>query len=184
MKFVNCAMFPINKTGKCCSQFPPSRNSTQKPYFQRDCVTSLEKYKKLFTFLFQGNTFRKFLNLLLFYLSVFFNCQQHLYLLLFSLNFTAFSACLCESGVTQQSFEFGCMVRGAWCVVRGAWVQMCRSGARDFCTLQKGKQHRFLCFSFFFLCILISFVHFHICMFFDSLRAFPQIWKQVMKSQY
>ena len=42
-----------------------------------------------------------------------------------------------------------CVVRGAWCVVRGAWVWMCRSGARDFCTLQKGKQHRFLCFLLF-----------------------------------
>ena len=34
-------MFPENKTGKCCFHHPPSRNSTQKYYLQRDCVTFL-----------------------------------------------------------------------------------------------------------------------------------------------
>ena len=29
-KFIKCAMFPENKTGKCCFHHPPSRNSTQK----------------------------------------------------------------------------------------------------------------------------------------------------------
>ena len=112
-------MFPENKTRKGFFHIPPSRNSTQKQ--QRDCVTSLEKYKKLFTFLFQGNTFRKFLNLLLFYLPVFFNCQQHLHLLLFSLNFIAFSACTCESGVTQRFFRV--WMHGAWCVGLDVQVQ-------------------------------------------------------------
>ena len=34
MKFINCAMFPDNKTGKCFYHFPPSGNSSQKYYLQ------------------------------------------------------------------------------------------------------------------------------------------------------
>ena len=34
MKFINCAMFPENKTGKCFYHFPPSGNSSQKYYLQ------------------------------------------------------------------------------------------------------------------------------------------------------
>ena len=86
--------------------FPPSKNSTQKQYLQRDCLTFHEQQKLFVCFLFlQENTSRKFLIFLLSYLPVFY-CKYRLHLLSFSLIVLAFPACTCESVGIQHSFEF------------------------------------------------------------------------------
>ena len=71
-----------------------------------------------------------------------------------------------------------CVVRGAWCVVRGAWCVVrgfgCVGLAPEISArCKRASNTGSYVFSFFFLCILISFMYYHICMFFDSLRAFP-----------
>ena len=129
---------------------PPSKNSTQKQYLQRDCLTFHEQQKLFVCFLFlQENTSRKFLIFLLSYLPVFY-CKYRLHLLLFSLIVLAFPACTCEPVGIQHPFQFFF----AWCRAK-----VCKSDSKDICTLQ----HRFLCFLLFlYFYFLFSFLHMYV----------------------
>ena len=92
-------------------------------------MTFLEKYKLFIFFFFQENTSRKFLNLLLFYLPVF--CLQ------ISYGFAIMSRPFLRARASQlvrstlSSFFARCRAK------------VCRSGSKDICTPQKGKQHGF-----------------------------------------
>ena len=120
-------MFPKNKTGKYFFHFPPSRNSTQKQYLQRDCVTFLEKYK-LFIFFFSRKHFQKVLKPSV----ILFACFLPANIVWICHYVTAFPACTCELvRSTLSSFFARCRAK------------VCRSGSKDICTAQKGKQHGF-----------------------------------------
>ena len=148
---------------------PPSKNSTQKQYLQRDCLTFHEQQKLFVCFLFlQENTSRKFLIFLLSYLPVFY-CKYRLHLLLFSLIVLAFPACTCEPVGIQHPFQFFSRGVGPRCVSLTRKISAhCNTGSYVF--------------SFFFIFIFILFLA-YVC-YFNSLSEFPQIWKQAMKSQY
>ena len=104
-------MFPENKTGKCFFHFPPSRNSTQKQYLQRDCVTFLRS-KNCLSFFFPRRHFQKVLYSSVILFACFFDSKYHLHLPLFSLTVMAFPACTCVLVHIQHSSEFLCVVSG------------------------------------------------------------------------
>ena len=137
--------------------FPPSKNSTQKQYLQRDCLTFHEQQKLFVCFLFlQENTSRKFLIFLLSYLPVFY-CKYRLHLLSFSLIVLAFPACTCEPVGIQHSFEFFCLVSGQGVQV---WLESYLHTATQVPMFSP----------FSLLLFLFSFLHYHTCMLFQ----FPQ----------
>ena len=106
--FINCAIFPKIRLENV---FPLS--TIEKFHAEIVFVAGLRdrswEVKNVYLF-FQDNASRKFLNLLLCYLPVFW-LQYRLQLPLFSLNVMAF-ACTCEPVGIQLSFEFLCLVLG------------------------------------------------------------------------
>ena len=144
IKFINCATFPENNTGKCISHFPPSRNSTQKQYLQRDCVTFHEKQKLFIFFFFPGRHFQKVINL---------------FVILFSCSLTAISStfviifadCHGLSCVHVRASSYTALFRvslggvGLRCVGLAQKISArCNTGSYVF--------------SFFFICIFILFL--------------------------
>ena len=149
--------------------FPPSKNSTQKQYLQRDCLTFHEQ-QKLFVclFFFTRKHFQKVLNLSV----ILFACFLLQISSAFAIIFTDCSGLSCVH-VRASWYTAPFLVFFAWCRAK-----VCKSDSKDICTLQ----HRFLCF------LLFLYLYFYslscICMLNNSLSEFPQIWKQAMKSQY
>ena len=98
--------------------FPLSRNSMQKWYLQRDCVTS---HEKLIVYLFFSRiNFQKVLYPPVILFACFFFRKYHPHLLSFSLIVMAFPACTCELVHIQHSFEFLCVVSG---LVMQVWLK-------------------------------------------------------------
>ena len=98
--------------------FPLSRNSMQKWYLQRDCVTSHEKLKCL-SFFFKNKFLESSLSSC-YLICLFFSRKYHPHLLSFSLIVMAFPACTCEPVHIQHSFEFLCVVSG---LVMQVWLK-------------------------------------------------------------
>ena len=132
--------------------FPLSRNSMQKWYLQRDCVTSHEKLKCLS--FFSRINFQKVLYPPVILFACFFPRKYHPHLLSFSLIVMAFPACTCELVHIQHSFEFLCMCR----------AQLCRSGSKDICTLQHGFL-RFLLFLYLYFILYLALSHMYVFLF-------------------
>ena len=119
------------------SLFYHLKNSTQKQCLQPDCVTFNFQIstKKMVYIFFQGNTSRKFLQLLLFYLPVF--CLQ-------------LSSASAIIPADFMVFPVGTPSPLFRVCVRGGWVLVYKSGSNiSACQLHKGKQHEFLCFLLF-----------------------------------
>ena len=131
--------------------FPLSRNSMQKWYLQRDCVTS---HEKLSVYLFFSRiNFQKVLYPPVILFACFFSRKYHPHLLSFSLIVMAFPACTCELVHIQDSFEF------LW-VVSGLGVQVWLKRYLRAAT----RVSMFSPFSLFVF--LFSSLHYHTCMFF------------------
>ena len=161
IKFINCAIFSENKTGKCFFPLSTIKNFHTEIVFVV-WLRDLSWEVKIVCLFLQESTSRKFLILLLFYLPVFY-CKYRQQLLLFSLIVIAFPACTCES-VDRYTAPFLVFLRGVRLRCVGLTRKIsahCNTGSYVF--------------SFFFIFIFILFLA-YVC-YFNSLSAFPQIWK-------
>ena len=110
IKFINCAMFPENKTGTCFFPLSTIKKFHAEIVFEA-WLGNLSGEVKIVYLLFLENSSRKCLILLLFYLP-FFDCKYRLHSLLFLLLVMAFPACTYEPVGTKHSFESLCVVSG------------------------------------------------------------------------
>ena len=166
IKFVNCAIFSENKTGKSFSTFH------HQEILRRNSICSVTAWpflrsKNCLSF-FSRKHFQKVLkpSVILFacFLTENIICICHYFRWMSWPFLRARASRLVHS--TLSSFF-------AWCRAK-----VCRSSSKDICTLQRVKQHGFLVISFFFICIFILFLALsYMYVFFNSLSAFPQIWK-------
>ena len=167
IKFINCTIFPENKTGKC---FFPLFGTIEKLHAEIKFVAwqrDLSREVKIVYLFFQGNTSRKFLSLLFF---------------LFSCFSTANIVCICYFA---ECHGLSCVyVRGSWYTalsrvsLSGVGLRCVGLAQKIFARCKRASNTGSYGFFFSLICIFIlSLTLSHLYVFFYSLRFGSRLWK-------